>query len=91
MSSGGCAGFWPPCLAEIHSAELGLFVGVVAFILFVRSSLSAGVFLSVVVAFAWLFPVDGRVEPWYLMGGVLSGLLVARGALWFLNRRLPDT
>jgi hypothetical protein len=69
---------WPPCLAELHALELGIFLGVLAYIIYLRSRFGLAMFLSIVVFLTFVRPIDGLVKPWYSVGGVVVGLLLSR-------------
>lgn len=69
---------WPPCIAELHTLELGIFLGVLAYIIYLRSRFGLAMFLSIIVFLTFVRPVDGLVKPWYSVGGVVVGLLLSR-------------
>jgi hypothetical protein len=73
-----CGGIWPPCIAELHALELGIFLGILAYIIYLRSRFGLAMFLSIIVFLTFIRPIDGLVEPWYSVGGVVVGLSLSR-------------
>lgn len=73
-----CDQLFPPCIEEFHALQLGIFLGILAYIIYLRSRFGLAMFLSIVVFLTFIRPVDELVKPWYSIGGVVVGLLLSR-------------
>lgn len=76
-----CGGVFPPCLAEIHAMQVGLFAAVLIYLLKRRSPIAAALPLTALLVLALTQSVDGLQKPWYVLFGALVGLLLARGVV----------
>jgi hypothetical protein len=57
---------------------VGLLVGVLVALLYRRSTRWAGIFVTVAMTLAWLAPVHGVLKPWYVFGGLLIAVVLAK-------------
>jgi len=78
MTYGSCGGLWPPCLAEIHSVEVGIFIGGIGYATYLKSSIGFALLMSVVLVLSIMQPIDGVTKPWYTLFGVVVGMVVGR-------------
>ena len=73
-----CNPIWPPCIHEVHALMVGMAVGLIFWVLYRRSIRWAGVFVTVAMVLAWVEPIHGILKPWYVFGGLLFAVVLAK-------------
>lgn len=71
-----CNGLVLDCINEIHLLQVGLFTGIVFYLLKRKSSKSAALFATVMLVISVVQPIHHITKPWYIWGGFAFSALV---------------